>query len=93
MAKIRKNRRVRNAQDVQVVITYAIFTQTRMFTKQDIEEKVEELLKFSGYGKSGMKRKQIDLPKMIEENLQILKLMRSIRYNCYERKYECVNCI
>ncbi len=68
---IPKNRQVKNSQDVVCVITYAIHVQEKSFTTDDIVQTVEELLKFSVYGKWGKHRKELDLKKRVKETIRL----------------------
>lgn len=84
---IRRNRQVKHKGDLQNVITSAILRQTDWFSKRDIYEKVEADIKFSTYGKYGKGRKSINLKEKIDETIDTLFIIDSVKYDSSRKKY------
>lgn len=79
MANIKKNRQIKNKNDVQNVISSAILRQNSEFTQEDICLKVEVDIKFSPYGKYGKFRKTVNLGEMINDTINSLLVIDCIR--------------
>lgn len=82
------NKDVNHQADVQNLIVSAILRQCDAFTEEDIYQLVEKGLEQSDFAKDGVRRKEIDVTKMVDYTLHSLFIEGGIEYDHEQKKYK-----
>ena len=88
MSNLPKGHELDNNSKLQNVVTGIIFREYKPFTKEDIYTKVEKWCEGSPYGKDGAKRPMVNLDEMVENTLDTLFVIGSVKYDSIKKQYE-----